>query len=81
MTTRTSFIVIGLLAVLVGIVSNTRFLFGSVTEILVFVLTPLFNQRDLVLLIGLGLMGLRWLLVHRKRTDKEQHEALDRVRR
>ena len=80
MITRTSIIVVGLLAALAGIVSNVNFHWGFVVGILALVPKSLFSQRNVVLFIGVGLIGLRWFLVHRKRMDKE-HKLLDKVSR
>ena len=72
MLTRTSLIIVGLLAGLISVFLNAHFLISAFFQISSFSLTLPFNQRDLVLLIGVGLIGLRWFLVHRKRTDDEE---------
>ncbi len=71
MLTRTSLIIVGFLSAFILIILNAYFHITVPSRIPSFTLNLPIGERDIILLIGLGLVGLRWFLVHRKRSDND----------
>ena len=65
------FIISGSVLLIGLIFLNVHFVFGSVVPMSVFGLTLPISQRGFVFLIGVGLLGLRWFLVHRNHPDDD----------
>ena len=66
------FIIAGLILSIGLVMLNAHLVFGSDFQMLLFGVPLPFNQRSFVLLIGVGLIALRWFLVHRKRADNDE---------
>ena len=66
------FIIAGLILSIGLVMLNAHLVFGSDFQMSLFGVPLPFNQRGFVLLLGVGLIGLRWFLVHRKRTDNDE---------
>jgi len=65
------FIIAGSILSIGLIFLNAHFVFGSVVPMSLFGLTLPISQRGFVFLIGVGLIGLRWYLVHRTRPNND----------
>ena len=72
MFTRTSLIVIGLLTAFILIALNADFLFGVGFGFLSSDFDLPFNDRAAVLIIGVGLIGLRLFLTYRNQSDNDE---------
>ena len=72
MLTRTSLIVIGLLTAFILVALNADILFGVSFGFPSSDFDLPFNDRAAVLLIGVGLIGLRWFLAHRNPSDNDE---------
>ena len=71
MLTRTSLIIVGFLSAFILVILNAYFHFAIPSRIPSFTLELPIGERDITLLVGVGLMGLRWFLVHRKQSDND----------
>ena len=71
MLTRTSLIIVGLLSAFILGIFSAYFQFAVPSRISSFTLDLPIDERDIILLVGVGLIGLRWFLVHRNRTDND----------
>jgi hypothetical protein len=71
MLTRTSVIIVGFLSPFILVILNSYFHFSIPSRIPSFTLDLPIGERDIILLLGVGLLGLRWFLVHRKRPDND----------
>ena len=69
---RKKLIIAGLIISLSLIILRAYFVFGSDFQTWLLGLILPLSQRGFVLLIGVGLIGLRWFLVHQKRTDNDK---------
>ena len=65
------FIIAGVIISLSLMALRAHFVFDSDFQIWLFGLILPSSPRGFVLLIGVGLIGLRWFLVHRHRPDQE----------
>ena len=72
MLTRTSLIVIGLLTTFALVALNADSLFGVSFGIPSSAFDLPFSDRASVLIIGVGLIGLRWFLVHNNKSDNDE---------
>jgi hypothetical protein len=68
---RKKLIIAGLIIALSLMALRAYFVFDSDFHISLFGLILSLSQRGFVLLIGVGLIGLRWFLVHRHRPDND----------
>ena len=68
---RKKLIIVGLIIALSLMDLRAYFVFASDFQIWLFGLILPSSPRGFVLLIGVGLIGLRWFLVHRNRTDND----------
>jgi hypothetical protein len=66
------FIIISFIASMGLLAWNAHFVFGSVFQMSSFSLTLPFSERDSVMFLGVGLIGLRWFFVHRTRPDNDE---------
>src|SRR3989337_564225 len=71
MLTKTSLIVVGFLSAFILVILNAYFKFATPSRIPSFTLDLPIGERDITLLLGVGLIGLRWFLVHRKQPDND----------
>ncbi len=71
MLTKTSLIVVGFLSAFILVILNAYFQFAIPSRIPSFTLDLPIGERDIILLVGVGLIGLRWFLVHRKQPDND----------
>ena len=72
MLNRTSLIVSGLLSAFILAALNADFLFGVSFGFPSSDFDLPFNDRATVLIIGVGLIGLRWFLAHRNPSDDDE---------
>ncbi len=66
------FIIAGSVLSIGLIVSNAHFVLGSDFPMSLFGLALPFSERGFVVLIGGGLIGLRWLFVHGNPSDNDE---------
>jgi hypothetical protein len=71
MLTKTSLIVVGFLSAFILVILNTYFHLSIPSRIPSFTLDLPIDERDIIILLGVGLIGLRWFLVHRTRPDND----------
>jgi len=71
MLTRTSLIVVGFLSAFILVILNAYFQIAIPSRIPSFTLDLPIGERDIILFVGVGLIGLRWFLVHRKQPDND----------
>ena len=75
---RKKLIIAGLIISLSLIILRAYFVFGSDFQTWGLGLILPLSQRGFVLLIGVGLIGLRWFLAHRNQSDNDESRSRPR---